>query len=124
MKSGCVWTASDDIRIAPVVSISEFERVCHHSINLVFPFRICCCCPCTLVSFSTDINCMLHEPKFHGRLAEPHGSKDRPCVLHAVAGGSFRKIGNKSLLLFILSTFEFPWDQHVNISLPFGRCVE
>src|SRR5436190_17960737 len=100
---GCrIRTATDDIGIAPVVSVSEFERIGHLSVDFILPLRVARGCPRSLMSFGADVDGMLQDTQFHWRLAQTHINKDGPDILHAVAGRCLDPVRNKAMLVLVV----------------------
>src|SRR4030095_4922320 len=99
MKRRRVWTATDDIRVAPVVCIAQLKRVSHHRIDFIFPLSSAGRCPRALVSFDADVDRMLERLQLHLRLRQTHLSEDGPNVLDAETRGGPGPVGSEALLL-------------------------
>src|SRR6185369_5929039 len=59
MERRRIWTTTDDIGIAPVVCISELERVRDLRIHFIFPFSIGRRSPRALVRLGADVDRVL-----------------------------------------------------------------
>ena len=107
MKRRRIWTTTDDVRITPVVSIAELERVRHLRVNFVFPLRIAGRSPRALVRFDADIDRVLHDAQLHRRLHQTHLSEDGPGILDAETRCGLGPFGRKALLVLVFTTFTF-----------------
>jgi hypothetical protein len=85
MKSSRVWTTPDDVRVTPVVSVSQFKRVRDDRVHFVFPLRVSRSGPRALMRFYADVDRVLQDAHLHRRLYESHLGEDGPRVFDTEA---------------------------------------
>src|SRR5437764_4573530 len=102
MQGRGVRAAAYDIRIAPVISIAEFEDARDFRIDFVFPLRPGGGDPGALVRFNTDIDRVLKDLEFHCGFSCAHFPEYWRDRFNSYARNGFPVV-RKALLLAILA---------------------
>src|SRR2546423_15326526 len=103
MQGRGVRSTADDVGIAPVISIAEFEDARDFRIDFIFPFRVSSGYPGALMCFDADIDRVLENLQLHRRFSRAHVCENWCDRFNSYTRNGFPVV-RKALLLAILAT--------------------